>query len=192
LDSTATLRPGSTFARSANTQNGRGARKLATRRSCRTLASDAMREVRTICSILHPPLMDEAGLTAGLRSYVRLFAERSGVAVNFAISDNFQRLPKEMELTLFCVAQESLANVHRHCKARSVEISVDCSATHVSVTVRDDGIGMAAPLHSDRSGSLLGIGIAQDARACQRIARRAPYPQFSRERHDHSCDSAVD
>jgi PAS domain S-box-containing protein len=129
-------------------------------KSCRTLASDAMREVRTISSILHPPLMDEAGLTAGLGSYVRLFSERSGVAVNFAIPDNFQRLPKEVELTLFCVAQESLANVHRHSKARSVEISVDRSATHVSLTVRDDGIGMAAPLHSDRRGSLLGIGIA--------------------------------
>jgi PAS domain S-box-containing protein len=129
-------------------------------KSCRTLASDAMREVRTISSILHPPLMDEAGLTAGLGSYVRLFSERSGVAVNFTIPDNFQRLPKEVELTLFCVAQESLANVHRHSKARSVEISVDRSATHVSLTVRDDGIGMAAPLHSDRRNSLLGIGIA--------------------------------
>ena len=104
--------------------------------------------------------MDEAGLTVGLGTYVRLFSERSGVAVNFAIPDNFQRLPKELELTLFCVAQESLANVHRHSKARSVEISVDRSATHVALTVRDDGIGMAAPLHSDRGNSLLGIGIA--------------------------------
>src|SRR6202167_4047451 len=134
------------------------ARELA--KSCRTLASDAMREVRTISSILHPPLMDEAGLTVGLGTYVRLFSERSGVAVNFAIPDNFQRLPKEVELTLFCVAQESLANVHRHSRARSVEISVERSATHVSLTVRDDGMGMAAPLHGDHGSSLLGIGLA--------------------------------
>ena len=129
-------------------------------KSCRALTSDAIREVRTISSILHPPLMDEAGLTVGLGSYVRLFAERSGVAVNFTIPDNFQRLPKEVELTLFCVAQESLANVHRHSKARSVQILVDRSPSHVSLTVRDDGIGMAAPSHSDRRNSLLGIGIA--------------------------------
>jgi PAS domain S-box-containing protein len=134
------------------------ARELA--KSSRALTSDAIREVRTISSILHPPLMDEAGLTVGLGSYVRLFAERSGVAVNFIIPDNFQRLPKEVELTLFCVAQESLANVHRHSKARSVEISIDRSPAQVSLTVRDDGIGMAAPLHSDRRNSLLGIGIA--------------------------------
>jgi PAS domain S-box-containing protein len=134
------------------------ARELA--KSSRALTSDAIREVRTISSILHPPLMDEAGLTVGLGSYVRLFAERSGVAVNFIIPDDFQRLPKEVELTLFCVAQESLANVHRHSKARSVEISIERSPSQVSLKVRDDGIGLAAPLPSDRGNSLLGIGIA--------------------------------
>jgi signal transduction histidine kinase len=134
------------------------ARELA--KSCRTLTSDAIREVRTISSLLHPPLMDEAGLTVGLSSYVRLFSERSGVAVNFTIPENFRRLPKEIELTLFCVAQESLANVHRHSKARAVEISVSRTPAQVSLTVRDDGIGMALPSHSDRRNSLLGIGIA--------------------------------
>jgi len=139
-------------------QDYKRARVLA--KSCRALTADAIRKVRTISSILHPPLMDQAGLTVGLSSYVRLFSERSGVAVNFAIPDDFQSLPKEVELTLFCVAQESLANVHRHSKARAVEISIDRSQTHVSLTVRDDGIGMALPSHSDRRNSLLGIGIA--------------------------------
>jgi PAS domain S-box-containing protein len=129
-------------------------------KSTRALTSDAIREVRTIFSILHPPLMDEAGLTVGLGSYIRLFSERSGVAVDFTIPDDFRRLPKEAELTLFGVAQESLANVHRHSKARSVTIRVERSATHVTLTVRDDGIGMALPSHSDRRDSMLGIGIA--------------------------------
>jgi two-component system, NarL family, sensor kinase len=129
-------------------------------KSCRTLTSDAIREVRTISSLLHPPLMDEAGLTVGLSSYVRLFSERSGVAVDFAIPENFQRLPKEVELTLFCVAQESLANVHRHSKARAVEMFINRTPAQVGLTVRDDGIGMALPSHSDRRNSLLGIGIA--------------------------------
>lgn len=129
-------------------------------KSCRSLTNDAIREVRTISSILHPPLMDEAGLTVGLSSYVRLFSERSGVAVTFTIPDDFKRLPKEAELTLFCVAQESLANVHRHSKARAVEIFIDRTPTQVSLTVRDDGIGIALPSHGDRRNSLLGIGIA--------------------------------
>jgi PAS domain S-box-containing protein len=139
-------------------QDDQRARELA--KSCRTLTSDAIREVRTISSLLHPPLMDEAGLTVGLSSYVRLFSERSGVAVDFTIPENFRRLPKEIELTLFCVAQESLANVHRHSKARAVEISIRRTPAQVSLSVRDDGIGMALPSHSERRNSLLGIGIA--------------------------------
>ena len=129
-------------------------------KSCRALTGDAIREVRTISSILHPPLMDEAGLTAGLGSYTRLFAERSGIAVTFRAPDNFLRLPKEVELTLFCIAQESLANVHRHARARSVEIRLERSPTRVSLSVRDDGIGMALPSQRDQRDSLLGIGIA--------------------------------
>ena len=129
-------------------------------KSCRALTSDAIREVRTISSILHPPLMDEAGLTAGLGSYTRLFAERSGIAVAFTAPDNFLRLPKEVELTLFCIAQESLANVHRHARAHSVEMRLERSPTRVSLSVRDDGIGMALSSHRDRRNALLGIGIA--------------------------------
>jgi len=139
-------------------QDDRRARELA--KSSRTLTSDAIREVRTLSSLLHPPVMDEAGLTVGLSSYVRLFSERSGVAVDFDIPDNFQHLPKELELALFCVAQESLANVHRHPKARAVEISTVRTAEQVSLAVRDDGIGMALPSRTDRRNSLLGIGIA--------------------------------
>ena len=129
-------------------------------KSCRALTSDAIREVRTISSILHPPLMDEAGLTAGLGSYTRLFAERSGIAVDFKAPDHFLRLPKEVELTLFCIAQESLANVHRHARAHSVEMRMERSPTRVSLSVRDDGIGMALSSHRDRRNALLGIGIA--------------------------------
>lgn len=46
-------------------------------RSAGVLAANAIREVRTISSILHPPLMDEMGLAVGLRAYTRLFASRA-------------------------------------------------------------------------------------------------------------------
>ncbi|MFZ3217738.1 MAG: PAS domain-containing protein [Candidatus Acidiferrales bacterium] len=128
--------------------------------SCRTLACEATREVRTISAVLHPPLMDEAGLVVGLASYVRLFSERSGIAVECSIPEDFQRLPKEVELTIFCVAQEALTNVHRHSQARSASVCVDRTATQVRLSVRDDGVGMALHLSVERRDSLLGVGIA--------------------------------
>ncbi len=75
--------------------------------TCSSLAGDAIREVRTMPSILHPPILDEAGLVSGLRSYTKLFGKRSGVEVNFTLPENLPRLPKEIDLTIFCVIQEA-------------------------------------------------------------------------------------
>jgi signal transduction histidine kinase len=91
---------------------------------CRNLAADAIREVRTISAILHPPMLDKAGLVSGLRSYTKLFSERSGLPVGLNIPEDLQRLPKEIDLTIFCIIQEALSNVHRHARARSAEIRI--------------------------------------------------------------------
>jgi PAS domain-containing protein len=69
--------------------------------SSRTLTMDAMREVRTVSSLLHPPILDEAGLIPGLRSYTKLFSERSGLEVNLVIREDFPRLPRVIDLTIF-------------------------------------------------------------------------------------------
>lgn len=129
-------------------------------RSASVLAGNAIREVRTISSILHPPVMDEVGLASGLRAYAKLFAERSSLAVELNIPENLPRLPKEIELTIFCVVQEALANVHRHAKARATTISIAHSPAHVAVQIADNGLGMAIPAHKQSGDPLLGIGIS--------------------------------
>lgn len=129
-------------------------------RSAGVLASNAIREVRTISSILHPPLMDEVGLAAGLRAYAKLFAERSGLAVDLSMPQTLGRLPKEVELTVFCIIQEALANVHRHAKARSAAIRVARTPRQVSVQITDDGTGMAIFSPLPQHEPILGIGIS--------------------------------
>ncbi|MGA7852614.1 MAG: PAS domain-containing protein [Candidatus Acidiferrales bacterium] len=129
-------------------------------RSAGVLASNAIREVRTISSILHPPLMDEVGLAAGLRAYAKLFAERSGLAVDSSIPQTLGSLPKEVELTVFCIIQEALANVHRHAKAHSATIRVARTPRQVSVQIRDDGAGMAIFSPLPQHEPILGIGIS--------------------------------
>ncbi len=129
-------------------------------RSAGVLAGSAIREVRTISSILHPPLMDEVGLAAGLRSYAKLFAERSGLTVDLCIPENLGRLSKEAELTAFCIIQEALANVHRHAKAKSAAIRIERKAGHVTIQVADNGVGMSTYSPSPRGDPILGIGIS--------------------------------
>jgi len=129
---------------------------------CLKLLDDAISETRTISHLLHPPLLDEAGLASAFRWYVEGFAKRSGIHVNLHIQDGFQRFEDSTELVLFRALQESLTNVHRHSGAKQADVSLATSGHHVVLTVRDHGAGIpAAVLQSfDRDGTRGGVGLA--------------------------------
>lgn len=125
------------------------------------LTDRAIGEVRTISHLLHPPLLDELGFHSAVRWYSEGFAKRSGIQVNLHLAEVVERLPKQIELALFRVLQESLTNVHRHAKASMVDIEVLCTDDLVILAVSDDGGG----LHPDvlqrfRDGHAGGIGLA--------------------------------
>ena len=124
------------------------------------LAEEALREIRTISYLLHPPLLDEVGLALALRSYARGFAERSGIAVTTDIDDGGHRLPADIEIVLFRVAQEALSNVHRHSGSATAGIALHV-AGEVTLRIEDRGRGFAAsrPPGGDEVTSM-GIGLS--------------------------------
>ena len=73
------------------------------------LLNACMAETRTISYLLHPPLLDEAGLASALRWYAAGFQQRSGIKVKVEISPAFERLPQEMETAVFRIVQECLS-----------------------------------------------------------------------------------
>jgi len=125
------------------------------------LADRAIDEIRTISHLLHPPLLDELGFHAAARWYAEGFAQRSGVQVELKLTENTKRLPRETELALFRVMQESLTNVHRHAKAKHVEIQLDSTDGEVILNLQDDGTGIPYEvLEGFRAGEAGGIGLA--------------------------------
>ena len=125
------------------------------------LADRSMVEVRTISHLLHPPLLDEVGLESATRWYADGFAKRSALKVSLHLDPIVNRLPKEVELALFRVLQESLTNVHRHAGAKSIEVVLTCSAGHVALSVTDDGAGISSEvLTRFLSGRASGVGLA--------------------------------
>jgi signal transduction histidine kinase len=56
-----------------------------------------------------------------------------------------RRLASERELVLYRVAQEALSNAWHHSGATSITLSIAFEETHVTITVRDNGQGFAAP-----------------------------------------------
>ena len=74
---------------------------------CKALADQCIREVRTLSYVLHPPVLDEAGLEDAIRDYVDGFTKRSGIHVELELSPRVGRMPRDVELALFRVVQEA-------------------------------------------------------------------------------------
>jgi signal transduction histidine kinase len=99
-------------------------------------------ELRTTSYLLHPPLLDEMGLQAGLRWYIEGFKERSNIEVSLNLSENLERLPPDLELMIFRVVQECLTNIHRHSGSVTATISLSNSMERLTLQIRDQGKGM--------------------------------------------------
>lgn len=128
---------------------------------CRQLLDNSLTETRTLSHLLHPPLLDEAGLASAVRWYVEGFAARSGIKVELDIPDREERLPQAAELVLFRVLQESLTNIHRHSKSATAEVTFRWSRQQARLMVRDFGKGIPPDLlESFRSaGTGMGVGL---------------------------------
>jgi signal transduction histidine kinase len=129
-------------------------------KAARTLVEDALREIRSVCSLLHPPSLEEAGLAAALLGYTRAFSERSGVRFHSRIPVSLLRMSREVEITLFRVVQEALTNVHRHSKAKRCWLTVRQTPERVSLQIRDDGMGLRRFDETAFASAPIGVGIA--------------------------------
>ena len=133
----------------------------------RDLAAQTLDEVRKLALELRPSVLDDLGLAAALRQYVRSTEERSGVAAQLALigwDETEARLPPEVETALFRIAQEALTNVIRHAQATAVQVRLRREPGAVSLEVRDDGVGLKA-LPATQPGEHLGMfGMRERAR----------------------------
>jgi len=125
------------------------------------LADQCIRELRTFSYLLHPPVLDNLGLSSALTWYIEGFRQRSGIAAKLEIAADLGRLPQELELMLFRIVQESLSNIHRHSGSRTATIRIARYAKEVVMQISDQGHGMAPNLNDgDVSLARVGVGIA--------------------------------
>lgn len=120
-----------------------------------SLTEELTRQIRTMSYLLHPPLLDEAGLESALRWYVEGFSQRSNIAVEIRIPEDLGRLASEIEIALFRVVQESLTNVHRHSGSRVASVYIARDHDKVALEVRDEGKSTDA----ERKAFTPGVGI---------------------------------
>jgi two-component system CheB/CheR fusion protein len=125
---------------------------------CMKLVDETIQEIRTLAQLLHPPLIDEAGLVSATQWLVDSFSARSGISVDLTVSLCVSRLPEHVDLAIFRVIQESLNNIHRHSGAKKAKIEITQADGTVRLQVSDDGKGLPQGLLSE-APTRLGVGI---------------------------------
>jgi signal transduction histidine kinase len=128
---------------------------------CVNLVDQSLKEIRTISHLLHPSGLDEAGFPAAAKWYAEEFAKRSGIQFELDIAEPVERLPRETEIALFRVLQESLTNIHRHSKSSSAGVIFQTGSQQATLTIKDQGVGISREvLERFHSSGTSGVGLA--------------------------------
>jgi len=117
------------------------------------LAENCINELRTVSYLLHPPLLEELGLTLTLRGFVEGFAKRSGIAVTMNTSGELDKAGFDVELAVFRILQETLSNIHRHSHSSTATVLASCDGSIFTLEIADQGKGIP-------TGSAEGVGLA--------------------------------
>ena len=118
-----------------------------------------IQQVRNISYLLHPPLLDEVGLRSALGWFLEGLSKRAGIETFLETNPaDFPRLAPEIETAAFRIVQEALTNVFRHAQATKVWVNLVERKKEISVTVRDNGVGLPDPASQLRE--VAGVGIS--------------------------------
>ena len=127
-------------------------------RGLRDIAAATVRDVGRIARGLRPSVLDDLGLIPALQRYAEELRDARHLAVRIA-DDGCERLPPEVETTLYRIVQEALTNVARHAQARTATVTIARSNGTVRAVVRDDGSGFDfdAAMHVTARRQPLGV-----------------------------------
>lgn len=117
-------------------------------------------ELRTISYLLHPPLLDDMGLSSAIRWLVDGFVERSKVQVTIDIPEDLERFSPDLETAVFRVVQECLTNIHRHSASTTASIRLERSGEALTLQVADRGRGIPEEkLSAAAATGVRGVGL---------------------------------
>jgi two-component system sensor histidine kinase UhpB len=125
----------------------------------RMLVKQLIEEIRTLSYLLHPPLLEESGLIGAISWLADGITKRSQIEVKLELAEEIGRLPEDLELAVFRIVQECLANVYRHSGSKSATIRLDRDSQELLLQVEDEGRGMSPQLLSTIQTSGSGVGL---------------------------------
>jgi signal transduction histidine kinase len=116
-------------------------------------------EIRALSYLLHPPLLDELGLSSAARWYATGFTKRTGIPIDVDVPQEMERLSPDAEVAIFRVLQESLTNVHRYANTPKARLRISTKADEIKVEIEDYGKGFQAARSKSPQESVAGLGV---------------------------------
>mgnify|MGYP001465346221 FL=1 len=108
------------------------------------IAQGAMADLRRIIYDLNPMTLDDLGLVLTINNYLDNLAKQSGIETRFVLLGRERRLEPQLEMAVFRIVQEAVNNCLKHARASELEGTLEYTRHHISVAVKDDGIGFDA------------------------------------------------
>lgn len=109
--------------------------------SVRELVVATLHDVRRLAIELRPKVLDDFGLVPALERLTETFGAQTGIGVRFESGLAGERLPAEVETALYRIVQESLTNIVKHSRARTISIVLIRKRGAVAAVIEDDGQG---------------------------------------------------
>ena len=128
-------------------------------KDARDLIEILSQEIRTTSYLLHPPMLDEFGLSSALGLYLEGLEQRSGLSIELNIPADFGRLAPEVELAIFRLVQECLTNIHRHSGSKTAVIRIVREPDKIYAEVQDQGRGMSPERFAEVQSQGAGVGV---------------------------------
>jgi len=129
-------------------------------RDCAQITEQVLGQVRNLSLDLHPSILDDLGLAYALKWYADRQAERAGLKVELTADPSLPRLPQDIEISCFRIAQEALTNVVRHARADLASITLKRGGSSVELCIQDDGVGFVVDQASAQTNGRSSVGLA--------------------------------
>lgn len=109
------------------------------------LAEQTIENLRRLTRALRPIYLEDLGLVTALEMLAREIGQGNSLTVDFQKTGNERRLSREVELSLYRIAQEALNNVVKHSHATRAELTIGYSDSAITLMITDNGNGFVAP-----------------------------------------------
>lgn len=113
----------------------------------RAAGREAMAEMDAMLDQLRANALENTGLVEALKRHCEALGFRTGADVSFRTGalPPSEALRPGVHRAILRVAQEALANVGRHARARHVWVTLEADFRFVTLIVSDDGVGSSSP-----------------------------------------------